>query len=480
METIRDKVNKLRQEVDGIRKEKSERQKIEAEWNGLPVKIRAAETALDQIKAWLDGSRGRQDGWQKEQDEAILKCAEAAKEYADAVRRLRLAMTDAITADVMFVEARSDLATLESQNAARKERLQTLKKTLSEAEESVTRVHAQFVASKAAATALSKEAQTLQKRGEPAMMEFLKHIADAHWKHADWEAEMETVTAQLALTEGGNADAIRQYEERARQITALEERVTGFDQQVEERRKGIQDVRSKYEPELDKIVDRISQAFGDSFARIGCAGQVEVFKANSTAAEDCTEENGGEDNGLDFANWAIHISVKFREDAPLSLLDSHRQSGGERAVSTIFYLMALQSLSKAPFRVVDEINQGMDGRNERMMHGRMVDVATAHRDEGGSGSQYFLITPKLLSGLTYKRGMTVLCIVSGENVPQVGSPVPTSEEDDAAPPYYKKYPVLDFKAMAARARELGFGTPPGVLSEGIGRRVDSGVAMVSA
>ena len=49
----------------------------------------------------------------------------------------------------------------------------------------------------------------------------------------------------------------------------------------------------------------------------------------------------------------------------MSVLDSHRQSGGERAVSTIFYLMALQSLARAPFRVVDEINQGMDPRNER-------------------------------------------------------------------------------------------------------------------
>lgn len=49
----------------------------------------------------------------------------------------------------------------------------------------------------------------------------------------------------------------------------------------------------------------------------------------------------------------------------MSILDSHRQSGGERAVSTIFYLMALQSLARAPFRVVDEINQGMDPRNER-------------------------------------------------------------------------------------------------------------------
>lgn len=37
--------------------------------------------------------------------------------------------------------------------------------------------------------------------------------------------------------------------------------------------------------------------------------------------------------------------------------------------------MALQSLAKSPFRVVDEINQGMDPRNERLIHGQMVENA---------------------------------------------------------------------------------------------------------
>ena len=124
-----------------------------------------------------------------------------------------------------------------------------------------------------------------------------------------------------------------------------------------------------------------------------------------------------------------------RENEPLTLLDSHRQSGGERAVSTIFYLMSLQSLTRSPFRVVDEINQGMDPRNERLVHARMVSIATGnddqqfHIDEDGldgeldgvsnrSGSQYFLITPKLLHDLKYERGMRVLCIASGEYMPE--------------------------------------------------------------
>lgn len=115
------------------------------------------------------------------------------------------------------------------------------------------------------------------------------------------------------------------------------------------------------------------------------------------------------------------------EHEQLSILDSHRQSGGERAVSTIFYLMALQSLARSPFRVVDEINQGMDPRNERLVHGRMVEIACSENT-----SQYFLITPKLLNGLKYHERMSVHTIYSGETMPK----------DDKA---------LDMRTLALRA-----------------------------
>ena len=128
------------------------------------------------------------------------------------------------------------------------------------------------------------------------------------------------------------------------------------------------------------------------------------------------------------------LTPPFSEKESLTQLDSHRQSGGERAVSTIFYLMSLQTLTRSPFRVVDEINQGMDPRNERLVHSRMVAIATGNdefvptRAEGDvdasmaqvgpGGSQYFLITPKLLHDLRYERGMKVLCIASGEFMPE--------------------------------------------------------------
>eukprot|EP00567_Pseudictyota_dubia_P002842 CAMPEP_0197451158 /NCGR_PEP_ID=MMETSP1175-20131217/27918_1 /TAXON_ID=1003142 /ORGANISM="Triceratium dubium, Strain CCMP147" /LENGTH=45 /DNA_ID= /DNA_START= /DNA_END= /DNA_ORIENTATION= len=40
------------------------------------------------------------------------------------------------------------------------------------------------------------------------------------------------------------------------------------------------------------------------------------------------------------------------------------------------YLMALQDLMVSPFRCVDEINQGLDDRNERLVFKRIVANST--------------------------------------------------------------------------------------------------------
>ena len=59
----------------------------------------------------------------------------------------------------------------------------------------------------------------------------------------------------------------------------------------------------------------------------------------------------------EYSKYGIGIKVKFRDAEPLRELNQHHQSGGERSVSTVLYMMALQELAKCPFRCVDEINQ---------------------------------------------------------------------------------------------------------------------------
>lgn len=112
--------------------------------------------------------------------------------------------------------------------------------------------------------------------------------------------------------------------------------------------------------------------------------------------------------------YELRMKVSFRDNSEVAQLSGHRHSGGERAVSTIMFLMALQGLTSAPFRIVDEINQGMDERNERLVFDRIVQSCCG----SGAKSQYFLISPKLLQGLRSmdNEDTTVLMIWNGAGV----------------------------------------------------------------
>lgn len=81
--------------------------------------------------------------------------------------------------------------------------------------------------------------------------------------------------------------------------------------------------------------------------------------------------------------------------------------------------MAMQDMMVSPFRCVDEINQGLDERNERLVFKRIVANSTMNPDRSNDPAshrgQYFLITPKLLPNLEGMdtAGVTVLCIFNG-------------------------------------------------------------------
>ncbi|KZT07831.1 uncharacterized protein LAESUDRAFT_650319, partial [Laetiporus sulphureus 93-53] len=132
---------------------------------------------------------------------------------------------------------------------------------------------------------------------------------------------------------------------------------------------------------------------------LGCAGEVRI-----SAHED-------------YDQWAIDIFVKFHNEEKLQLLTREHQSGGERSLMTILYLMSLIEEARAPFSLVDKINQvhcfiGMDQHAECAIHNSLVEL-TCKADSG----QYFIITPKLLPDFDYAECMKVLCMNNGEWLP---------------------------------------------------------------
>lgn len=72
---------------------------------------------------------------------------------------------------------------------------------------------------------------------------------------------------------------------------------------------------------------------------MGCAGEIQITETE------------------DYGTWSLDILVKFRSSEKLQQLTPQRQSGGERSLTTILYLMSLTEYARVPFSLVDEINQ---------------------------------------------------------------------------------------------------------------------------
>eukprot|EP00953_Heterococcus_sp_UTEX-ZZ885_P032917 17157-Heterococcus_DN1.PRE.1 len=125
--------------------------------------------------------------------------------------------------------------------------------------------------------------------------------------------------------------------------------------------------------------------------------------------------------------YILSTCISNEQYTPRLVLDANVHSGGERSVSTILYLMAMQDLQRSPFRVVDEINQGMDPHNERLVFSRIV-----RNSCGPDRPQFFLITPKLLQGLVAmdNRDVTVLFIMNGLYAPPGTEPFTLKELND--------------------------------------------------
>ncbi|CAE7024574.1 hypothetical protein CFE70_003482 [Pyrenophora teres f. teres 0-1] len=385
---LKEENNELNREKEQVQAEQDKMKKQQAEWAALPEKIASKQTQLDYDMEQNAQINNRILAIQAKIRATSLRIATQTLEYAKTVTHMRMFNESLIEAEIRFIEAKSEIRALERENSEILQRLRTKEDEIKNLETQNEQLRRDF------RNRREETQQNINSWSEHERAIISEYTTDLQ-SIAELEQEIEAVQIQLGMMTEGSHGVIETYEKRKEEITRTEAKLDKLNADLEDIKNKIIEIRQKWEPELDVLVRKISSAFAHNFKQIGCAGEVEVYKDQE-----------------DFDLWSVQISVRFRENEPLSILNSHRQSGGERAVSTIFYLMALQDLAQSPFRVVDEINQGMDPRNERMVHERMVDIACQERT-----SQYFLVTPKLLTGLKFHPKMKVHVINSGEHVP---------------------------------------------------------------
>ncbi|KAL9329885.1 hypothetical protein ACSQ67_004888 [Phaseolus vulgaris] len=237
------------------------------------------------------------------------------------------------------------------------------------------------------------------------------------------EAAIQDTTSQANSILFVNHNILEQYKDRQRQIEDLAAKLEADKKESTRCLAELNNIKGKWLPTLRNLVVKINETFSYNFQEMAVAGEVSL-----------------DEHDIDFDQFGILIKVKFslnghatsqslifipanrvylfyiitrRENGQLNVLSAHHQSGGERSVSTIVYLVSLQDLTNCPFRVVDEINQGMDPINERKMFQQLVRAASKPNTP-----QCFLLTPKLLPDLQYSEACSILNVMNGPWIEQ--------------------------------------------------------------
>ncbi|CAK9295324.1 unnamed protein product [Gordionus sp. m RMFG-2023] len=193
-------------------------------------------------------------------------------------------------------------------------------------------------------------------------------------------------------------NVVEEYHSRQLKIDSLQQTLSTYNaQSYTLANKKIAPLHKEWIRELTLLVKKIDEKFSQFFERISCVGQDE---AKSSLPE------------YDMFKYGLDIKVQFRQEDTQKRLNHKHQSGGERSVSTIFFLLSLQELTCCPFRMVDEINQGMDQLNESKVLELIVELSSKP-----NVPQYFLLTPKLLPNAKFG-GFTKFLVLIRTNLPE--------------------------------------------------------------
>ncbi|KPV76806.1 uncharacterized protein RHOBADRAFT_51796 [Rhodotorula graminis WP1] len=389
-----EQVKQIETEREELHQERVKMHKAHATWVKNKSKLDTAQKQLDRELAKPSAAAKRAQ-LNDELRKLVDKRVKAALGYADSTAQAADSQEGAIKVALQALQAESDFRALDAQVRERNVELEEKK---AELEQITVKVKAALVQGKklyASANAALEDADE-----EVSVRVKARQAEDALSSHQELNDELGELDAQLGCMGAVSPIVLEAYNKRKVEIADQQAKLDSAQERLDESQQIITTTENLWRPRLDRLISDISAKFTTAFDTLGLLGEVRL------ATED------------DYEKWGIEIMVSFRDrkddsqDVTLHVLSGQRQSGGERALTTVTYLLALAELARAPFALVDEINQGMDQRAERNMHKMLVETTCSH-DVG----QYFLLTPKLLPDLVYHPKMKVLVINVSPYVP---------------------------------------------------------------
>ena len=213
-------------------------------------------------------------------------------------------------------------------------------------------------------TELEKMAPELEKAGTP--METLRQPYEV-------SEELKLVSAHIQKMQDVPDDAEKIYNDYSGNIEELKVKLAQLQDNKKAMLSELDSRKSVWRKAMEDLVETIDPPYQAVLSAADASGFV-MFEQGGTI----------EEAGLD-------LYVGFRGGAPTTL-DPFTQSGGERSVALMAFILSLQARIVSPLRAMDEFDIHMDPRNREAMF-KMILSQMKQRE----ASQYIVITPSILT-----------------------------------------------------------------------------------
>lgn len=228
------------------------------------------------------------------ENDLVLKKTALALDHKNRVDRLRDCHESCLEAELRLAEAKSDVEALGERNQGNAQKLEDERQIVAGAQRE------EKSAKESAQKALVVCQEILaEERDGGQTQEYFSNAATNLTMEA-LQNDIQAEESKLEFVHGGNSGALKEFESREVTIQKLKDKIADTGRKLEKLNRKISEVRQQWEPELDKLVKEISDAFAYNFEQIGCAGEVGVHKDD------------------DFDLWSIEIKVKFRYGIKIS------------------------------------------------------------------------------------------------------------------------------------------------------------------
>jgi chromosome segregation ATPase len=185
--------------------------------------------------------------------------------------------------------------------------------------------------------------------------------------------ELKLVTAQLQKLQDVPDEAEKIYNDYSGNIEELKLKLAQLQENKKAMLAELESRKKVWKDAIARLIESIDPTYQTILAAADATGFVKF------------------EEGADVEDAGIQLYVGFRGSTPTTL-DPFTQSGGERSVALMAFILSLQGRIVSPLRAMDEFDIHMDPRNREAMF-KMILSQMKQRE----ASQYIVITPSILT-----------------------------------------------------------------------------------